>query len=157
VPERRKAVDNRNIDINTEDDIVLARGTGRDMARELGFGIANQTRLATSISELTRNVIRYAGTGVCRILDESTLDTARVRVIVEDNGPGIPDLDQAMQDGFTTGGGMGAGLPGTRRLVAEMDIDSRPGLTKITIVVTEPLLQAAHAGEGMGCESDIRI
>jgi len=116
-----------------EPDIVAARAASRDLAKALGFSTADQTRLATAISELTRNILRYAGEGRCEIVGGVYGDQAKITVVVEDNGPGIPDLAIAMEDGFTTGGGLGAGLPGTKRLVHEFDIVSQPGLTRITI------------------------
>jgi len=125
------------IEIKSESDIVVARSAGRELARNLGFGIANQTRLATAISELTRNVIRYAGTGMCKLFDESNPAELAIRAVIEDEGPGIEDIDQAMGDGFSTGKSLGAGLPGTKRLVNEMHILSRPGHTVITIAITQ--------------------
>jgi len=116
----------------TESDIVAARSAGRELAKELAFGIADQTRLATAISELARNVVRYAGNGFCHLRDETENGTSIIRVTIEDSGPGIPDIDQAMKDGFSTGNSLGAGLPGTNRLVKDMKIESRPGLTKIS-------------------------
>lgn len=121
------------IEIKVEADIVAARRAGREMARQLGFGSADQTRLATAISELARNVIQYAGEGVCLVTDESDQNASKIRVVVEDHGPGIPDIEQAMTDGFSTGGGLGAGLPGARRLVHEFEIESQPGHTRVTI------------------------
>ena len=126
----------KKVEIKGSGDIVPARQAGREIARELGFGSADQTRLATAISELTRNVIQYAGTGLCTITDKSDKSTISIMVTVEDTGPGIPDVDQALEQGYTTGGGLGAGLPGTKRLVQEFDIDSAPGHTVITIVIT---------------------
>ena len=123
------------IPISRDADVVTARRSGRDMAKIVGFGTADQTRLATAISELTRNVIKYAGDGECTIYDESDLTRNRIRVVVEDNGPGIPDIDAAMEDGYTTGGTLGAGLPGTRRLVNEFVITSEPGLTRVVIAM----------------------
>ncbi len=116
-------------------DIVNARQTGRALARELGFGLADQTRLATAISELTSNALHYAGSGVCTIIDRSDASRNCIQVSVEDNGPGIPDIEQAMQQGFSTGGTLGAGLPGTKRLVDEFHIESRPGYTKVVIAL----------------------
>jgi serine/threonine-protein kinase RsbT len=113
-------------------DIITARQFGRDLARDLGFGLADQTRLATSISELTRNVIQYAETGTCLITDASDESTHCVQVEVLDHGPGIPDIERAMEDGFSTGSGLGAGLPGVKRLMHDFHIESRPGFTKIT-------------------------
>jgi len=126
-------VNENRIEIKVEADIVAARRAGREMARQLGFGSADQTRLATAISELARNVIQYAGEGVCLVTDESDQNASKIRVVVEDHGPGIPDIEQAMTDGFSTGGGLGAGLPGARRLVHEFEIESQPGHTRVTI------------------------
>ena len=123
------------VEITTESDIVAARQAGREMARALGFGSADQTRLATAISELVRNVVRYAGEGVCLISDESDDRESKIKVVVEDHGPGIPDIDAAMTDGFSTGGGLGAGLPGAKRLVQEFDIESEPSLTRVNLVM----------------------
>ena len=121
--------------ITTAEDVVRARAHGRECARALGFGSADQTRLATAISELTRNALVYAGSGACRITDESDENLAVVSVIVEDEGPGIPDIDKAMQDGYSTDGGLGAGLPGAKRLVSDFHIESRPGQTRIAITL----------------------
>lgn len=119
--------------IGTDADIVTARAVSRELAKILGFSTADQTRLATAVSELTRNIISYVGEGRCHITDESDERVARIKIVVEDEGPGIPDVEAAMQDGFTTGNGLGAGLPGTRRLVHEFDIDTTPGHTRISI------------------------
>jgi serine/threonine-protein kinase RsbT len=127
------------VEINIESDIVVARSAGRELAREIGFGSADQTRLATAISELTRNIIQYAGSGVCTVVDESANGSACIRVTVEDHGPGIADVEQAMADGFSTGRGLGAGLPGTRRLVHEFALESEPGHTKIVIAMKRRL------------------
>lgn len=123
------------VELKFETDIVAARQEGREMARALGFGVADQTRLATAISELTRNVIQHAGQGACTITDHSDSSTAKIEVSVTDHGPGIPDLEQAMTDGFSTVRGLGAGLPGSRRLVHEFHIQSEPGGTAVTIVM----------------------
>ena len=123
------------IDITDESDIVGARQAGRGMARELGLGSADQTRLATAISELARNVVQHAGSGMCTISDASDHGFIGVRVVVEDHGPGIPDVGKALEQGFSTGGGLGAGLPGTKRLVQEFAIESQPGHTKVTIAI----------------------
>ena len=114
-------------------DIVLARSSARALAARLGFGKADQTRLATAVSELTRNVIMYAGSGACRITDTSDAEFNRIEITVEDHGPGIADIELAMQDGFSTGGSMGAGLAGNRRLVEDFSLESAPGLTKVSV------------------------
>ena len=123
------------VPIRRDSDVVTARRSGRDMAKKIGFGSADHTRLATAISELTRNIIKYPGDGECTIYDESSESRNRIRVVVEDHGPGIPDIEIAMTDGYTTGGTLGAGLPGTRRLVNEFDITSEPGLTRVEIAM----------------------
>ena len=128
-------MDDMRVEITVESDIVAARQAGREMARTLGFGFADQTRLATAISELVRNVVRYAGEGFCLISDESDDRECRVRVVVEDHGPGIPDIEAAMTDGFSTEGGLGAGLPGAKRLVHEFHIESNPSLTRVNLVM----------------------
>jgi len=119
--------------ITSQSDIVMARRQARETAAQLGFGNADQTRLATAVSELTRNVIQYAGSGECRIRDASDANFRRITIVVEDHGPGIANLELAMQDGYSTCGGLGAGLPGTRRLVDRFSIESDPGLTVVTI------------------------
>jgi len=129
-------METKKVEIKGSGDIVTARQAGREMARELGFGSADQTRLATAISELTRNVTQYAGMGFCTIVDNSDKNTIKIKATVEDTGPGIPDIDRALEQGYTTGGGLGAGLPGTKRLVQEFDIDSVPGQTVVTIVLS---------------------
>ena len=125
----------RRVEIKIESDVVAARQAGREMARELGFGSADQTRLATAISELARNALQYAGEGACLVSDESDQNMLRIRVVVEDHGPGIPDVEKAMEYGFSTGGGLGAGLPGAQRLVQEFHIESQPGHTRVTIAM----------------------
>ncbi len=124
------------IELKVETDVVLARQAGRELAREMGFGSADQTRLATAISELARNVIEYAGEGTCLISDESNEHGTRIQVVVEDDGPGIADIEEAMTHGFTTGGGLGVGLPGAKRLVQEFDIESSPEHTRVTIAIS---------------------
>jgi serine/threonine-protein kinase RsbT len=122
-------------DIRQTTDIVLARSFVRKVAGKVGFGLADQTRLATAVSELARNILQYAGEGFCEIADASDKNEIRLRIVIGDHGPGIVDIDKAMKDGFSTSGGLGAGLPGTRRLMDDFSIDSQPGLTRITIAL----------------------
>ncbi len=129
-----------SVEVKGVTDVVAARQAGRQMAQSLGFGSADQTRLATAISELTRNVVQHAGSGTCMIEDQSNGSYATVRVVVEDRGPGIPDLDQAMEYGVSSSGSLGAGLPGAKRLVHEFEIQSEPGHTRVTIVMTRKKL-----------------
>ncbi len=119
--------------LETSGDIVAARRVCREMARCLGFGSADQTRLATAVSEIARNAVQYAGEGVCIVRDESDDEAVVISVVVEDNGPGIDDIDTALQPGFSTGDGLGAGLPGARRLVHRFAVESRPGHTAVTM------------------------
>src|SRR5512133_1062843 len=118
------------IAIDSEDDIIAARQTAREVARDLGFGLVDQSRIATAVSELTRNVVRYAirghGEAVIRAIEE-TPSRVGLEVTVADEGPGIPNIEAAMSEGFTTGNGMGLGLPGAKRLVDEMNIQSVVG------------------------------
>jgi len=106
------------------------------MAAALGFRMIDQTRLATVTSELARNVVKYARRGLMIAQPtESPLGRTGLRLIFEDRGPGIPDVEAAMRDGFTTGGGLGKGLPGSKRLVDEFRIESTPGSgTRVTVV-----------------------
>ena len=115
------------VKIVTEWDIVAARQLGRNVAKELGFGTVDQARITTAISELARNIYLYAGQG--QICIEKIYDggKAGLRIVAVDSGPGISDLRQVMEDGYSTSGGLGAGLPGVKRLMDEFLIDSNPG------------------------------
>lgn len=120
-----------------EDDIVAARGAAREVAKVLKFGAVDQSRIATAVSELTRNIVRYATNSRGRVhitaLPISTRGTG-IEIVVEDDGPGIADIEQALQEGYTSGSGLGMGLPGTKRLMDEMEIDTGPGQgTRVTI------------------------
>jgi serine/threonine-protein kinase RsbT len=122
--------------IRTEDDIVAARQTARALAKGLGFGMVDQSRIATAVSELTRNVVRYATGSVGDVYVRSVQGPrgSGLEVVVQDAGPGIADIGEAMREGFTSGAGMGMGLPGAKRLMDEMEIDSAVGRgTTITI------------------------
>jgi serine/threonine-protein kinase RsbT len=130
------AVAEVTLPISGEADIVRARQAAREAARSLGFGALDQSRVATAVSELTRNVVRYAtdgrGTAAIRELGVSERGVG-LEIVVADDGPGIPDVEQAMQRGFTSGPGLGMGLPGTRRLMDEMEIESSPVGTCVRI------------------------
>ncbi|MGQ0680320.1 MAG: anti-sigma regulatory factor [Actinomycetota bacterium] len=103
---------------------MLARQTGRKVAEAVGFAGSDLTMISTAISELARNIIRYAGNG--EVVMSVIVDGQRsgVMVVAKDSGPGIADIDLAMRDGYTTGSGMGLGLPGARRLMDEFSIFS---------------------------------
>ncbi len=115
------------LEIRTADDVVLARQAVRKWAIELGFSLVEQTKMITAASELARNSLDYGGGGSLRL--EAIADGLRkgLRLIFEDHGPGIPDIELALTDGYTTGRGIGMGLGGARRLVHEFEIESRVG------------------------------
>ena len=128
-------MDAKSISLESEHDIMLARGEVRLLAEALGFRPIDQTRLATVTSELARNVIKYAKRGRLHAQPTQALRGVGLRLIFEDEGPGIPNIDAAMRDGFSTGRGLGKGLPGSKRLVHEFQIESTAGSgTRITIV-----------------------
>ena len=129
----------RNIPVRTDLDIVTARVEGRNLAKELGFGTIDQARIATAISELARNVVLYAPEGMITIVVIDAGGRRGLEVVCEDNGPGIEDIELAMQDGYSTSGGFGKGLPGAKRLMDEFEIESIPG--KGTRVVIRKWLQ----------------
>ena len=116
-----------NVEIAHESDIVHARQAGRNMAKRLGFGTIMQSRIATSISELARNIYLFAGKGTISIATVERNRKQGVQITAADEGPGIPDLRKAMEDGYTTIGALGAGLPGVRRMMDEFEIHSKIG------------------------------
>ena len=124
----------RKIPIRSESDIVEARRLGRELAREIGFGLVDQTRIATGISELTRNVVRYAGEGVLTLAPVSLGDRRGLEITCEDHGPGIPDIERALRGGSGRGGGLGLGIPGTKRLMDEFKIRSLVGIGTTVVV-----------------------
>ena len=113
--------------IESESDIVTARKVVRDAATAMGFGITDVTRIVTATSELTRNIYHYAKSGVMRWRVLNGGDRAGLELTFEDHGPGIPDVPKAMEMGFSTGKGLGMGLPGSKRLMDEMTIESTVG------------------------------
>jgi serine/threonine-protein kinase RsbT len=120
--------------IRTSSDVVTVRQAARTAAASLGFSLVDQTKVVTAASELARNALEHGGGGTARL--ESLEDGTRrgLRLVFEDKGPGIADLKLALTDGYTTGSGMGLGLSGSKRLVNEFDIWSRPGEgTRVTV------------------------
>jgi serine/threonine-protein kinase RsbT len=125
------------VSIRRVDDIVLCRQRAREVAKRLGFGAVDQSRIATAVSELARNVVRYAIDGQGEVTIRELPDEVRrtgIEIVVADDGPGIMDLERAMRDGFTSGGGLGLGLPGTKRLMDEMEIESGAGRATIITI-----------------------
>jgi serine/threonine-protein kinase RsbT len=125
--------------IRVEDDVVRIRQACREWSIELGFSLVDQTKIVTAASELARNTKVYGGGG--SMVMESLLEGGRrgLRLTFADKGPGIPDVQLALKDGYTTGTGLGLGLSGARRLMNEFRIDSRPGEgTTVTVTKWKP-------------------
>ncbi|MDB5795174.1 MAG: anti-sigma regulatory factor [Noviherbaspirillum sp.] len=141
LPSRRDAyVENsarsQTYPLHTDEDVVRLRKAVRELAIEIGLSLVDQTKAITAASELARNTLRYAGSGEVRIeLLSNGLDRG-LRVTFTDRGPGIPDLQLALTDGFTSGGGLGLGLGGAKRLVDDFSIDTRVG-EGTTVVITK--------------------
>ena len=125
----------RCIPVKTDLDIISARVEGRNLARELGFGTIDQARIATAISELARNVVLYAPEGKVTVRAIVSNDGGQgIEVVCEDNGNGIANVDLVMQDGYSTSSGLGMGLPGTKRLMDEFEIETKLGVgTRVTV------------------------
>lgn len=113
------------VDIKGEWDIVNARHLGRNLAKELGFGHVDQARITTAISELARNIYLYAEKGVIILESVNEVVKMGLKITAQDDGPGIKEIKKVMEDGYTTSGGLGAGLPGVKRLMDEFDIYSK--------------------------------
>ncbi len=138
IPQASTGLDNifeETIAIKATQDIVIARQKGRALAQRYAFSKSEQTRFATAISELTRNVLTYAIAGQCSFTVTCTNKKDTILARIMDNGPGISDLELALQDGYSGGKGLGLGLPGAKRLVHTFAISSSPGLTIIDISI----------------------
>lgn len=124
------------IAIESDNDVVVARQRARALAAKVDLTSTDQTLLATAISEVARNITTYATRGeVLLSIVRDNGGREGIRVVARDDGPGIEDVDLAMQDGYTSGGGLGLGLPGARRLVDEFDIKTAPSVgTTVTLV-----------------------
>ncbi|MDW0115147.1 anti-sigma regulatory factor [Sporosarcina saromensis] len=116
-----------SVEIITEWDIVAARQLGRNEAKKAGFGTVDQARITTAISELARNIYLYAGQGKIEIERVSEGGIFGIKIIASDEGPGIADLRKVMEDGYSTSGGLGAGMPGVKRLMDEFKVVSEVG------------------------------
>jgi serine/threonine-protein kinase RsbT len=127
--------DEIRVAIRTDADVVTARQEARTMGAALGFSSTDLTLLATAISEIARNITTYAGEGEVALRVRREAGRAGIEVEATDDGPGIVNVELAMQDGYTTGNGLGLGLPGTRRLVDDFELDTTPGAgTRIRMV-----------------------
>jgi serine/threonine-protein kinase RsbT len=129
-------LESKTIALEHNHDIAIARNEVRALAAALGFRLIDQTRLATVASELARNIVKYGKGG--RLIAQPTEEPdgrQALRLIFEDKGPGIPNIEEAMRDGFSTGRGLGKGLPGSKRLVDEFKIESVVGQgTRVTVL-----------------------
>jgi serine/threonine-protein kinase RsbT len=124
----------RELALGSQDDVVLVRQAVRSAAIGIGLNLIDQTKIVTAASELARNTVVYGGGGLARVETIREANRQGLRLIFEDKGPGIADIDLAMKDGFTSGSGLGLGLGGAKRLSNEFQIESRPGEgTRVTI------------------------
>ena len=122
------------LSLRSSEDVVLVRQAVRAAAVELRFSLVDQTKIVTAASELGRNTLDYGGGGTVRLQVLQDGGRRGIRLTFEDKGPGITDVERALKDGYTTGGGLGLGLGGARRVSSEFSIDSRPGEgTRVTI------------------------
>lgn len=125
----------RTIELKVSADLLQARLSARALAQQAGLGVMDQTRFATAVSELGRNALVYAAGGLCCLEDRSDASHVRLQAEVRDSGPGIDNIELAMGDGYSTSGSLGAGLPGTRRLVDHFDIQSDTAGTVVRIQI----------------------
>lgn len=122
------------VPITSDVDIVTARQRGRALASRLGYSTTDATLIATAISELARNIVRYATRGEIVVASATNGNTPGIVIVARDEGPGIADVPRAMMGGYSTSGGLGLGLPGVRRLMDEFEIASTPGRGTTVIV-----------------------
>jgi serine/threonine-protein kinase RsbT len=115
------------VPVSTDADVVAAREKGRELSAQLGFSSIDLTLIVTAISELARNILTYAGEGEIALDREELGDKRGIVVIARDHGPGIADVDLALQDGYSTSRSLGIGLPGVRRLMDEFELSTAPG------------------------------
>lgn len=130
-----RVVNSESMEIRAAEDVVAVRQAVRRKAVSLGFGLVDQTKVVTASSELARNTLDHGGGGIAHLEILENDRRAGIRLIFEDQGPGIADIERALTDGYTSGGGMGLGLGGSKRLSHEFEITSQPGAgTKVSIV-----------------------
>jgi len=129
----------QTVPVQAEQDVVKVRQIARQWAEELRFSLVDQTKLVTAASELARNTVTYGGGGNVRLEALNRDNRIGLRLTFEDKGPGIPDVNLALKDGYTTGTGLGLGLGGAKRLVNDFEIQSKPGEgTRVAIVRWRP-------------------
>ncbi len=113
--------------VSADVDVVLVRQKGRELAAQAGFSSGDQTVIAAAISEIARNILMYAKRGEMQLSIVTNGDRQGVVIVASDQGPGIPDIGRALQDGYSTSGGLGLGLPGAKRLMDDFDVVSAVG------------------------------
>lgn len=116
-----------DVNIRTDGDIVTARRRGRTLAEQSGFSTTDQVLITTAISELARNILLYARGGMIALRRVDNHERSGIMVVATDQGPGIPDVEKAMEPGYSTSSSLGLGLPGVKRLMDEMSIETRAG------------------------------
>ena len=119
--------DELRIPVTADVDVVTARQRGRELAAQAGFSSGDQTVIAAAISEIARNILNYAKRGEVQLSVVTNGDRQGVIIVARDQGPGIPDVQRALEDGYSTSGGLGLGLPGARRLMDDFDVTSAVG------------------------------
>ncbi|KAF1036504.1 MAG: Serine/threonine-protein kinase RsbT [Herbaspirillum frisingense] len=121
--------------LQSDEDVVRLRKLIRDHLVRMGFSLVEQTKMVTAASELARNTLRYGGGGEARASEMHNGSKRGIRLVFADQGPGIANIELALTDGYTTGGGLGLGLSGAKRLADEFDINTAPGAgTQVTII-----------------------
>jgi serine/threonine-protein kinase RsbT len=120
-------LNSKAVTIRSDLDIAAARTTVRGIARTIGFNAVDQARIATAVSELARNILNYAGSGHIIIHEVEQGERKGIQIEAVDQGPGIADVNKALQEGYSTSGGTGMGLPGARRLMNEFNVQTAPG------------------------------
>jgi len=126
----------KRISINSSADIITARGAGREMAKQLGFSIVDQTKITTAISELTRNIVTYTGKGrvIIKKIHSDVSKKDGMEIICTDKGPGIESIELVLKAGYSTSNSLGLGLSGAKMLMDDFNIKSKPGKgTRVTI------------------------
>jgi serine/threonine-protein kinase RsbT len=130
-----KASEATVLPLKTDEDVVRLRKHVRDNLLSLGFSLIEQTKMVTAASELARNTLKYGGGGEAHVISLTDIDRRGLKLSFVDQGPGIADIDLALTDGYTSGGGLGLGLSGAKKLADEFELDSQPGHgTTVTII-----------------------
>ena len=130
-----KASEPSVLPLKTDEDVVRLRKYVRDNLVSLGFSLIEQTKMVTAASELARNTLKYGGGGEAHLISLTDIDRCGLKLNFVDQGPGIVDIDLALTDGYTSGGGLGLGLSGAKKLTDEFELQSQPGHgTTVTII-----------------------